>query len=64
MTLVAKIIWARSTSCELVTQQWKLKCFHALFVGDLIWCVRLASQSHEIQCWNCAVGLLPSFNKV
>lgn len=33
MTLVAKIIGARPTSYELVTQQWKLKCFHALFVA-------------------------------
>ena len=33
MTFVAKIIGARPTSYDLVTQQWKLECFHALFVG-------------------------------
>ena len=35
MTLVAKIIGEKPNSCELVTKQWKLKCFHALFFGDL-----------------------------
>ena len=36
MTLVAKIIGEKPNSCELVTKQWKLKCFHAFFFLRLI----------------------------
>ena len=53
MTLVAKIIGARPTSYELVKQQWKLKCFHALFVGG-------TSSSNEIVGTVLEASFLPS----